>query len=38
MIDLLKKVGFLKERKMEKFFPKVPNFFRVTYAELLEKP
>ncbi len=27
MLDLFKNVGFWKERKMEKFFQKVPNFF-----------
>lgn len=38
MLDLFKKVRFLKERKMEKFFQKVPNFFYVPLAELLQKP
>jgi hypothetical protein len=36
MIDLFIKVRFLIERKMEEFFPKVPNFFYVTQAELSE--
>ena len=34
MLDLFKKVGFLKERKMENFFQKVPNFFYVTLARV----
>ena len=38
MINLFKKIRFLRESKMEKLFPQVPYFFHATHAAFCQPP